>query len=128
MYLFGTNFFKYVVHEDANWDFRKADIGQELALTVKKTAHLLDTNSPDLRPFLKRGGKLILYHGWCDAAIPAENTIDYYRNAVRNVGARTPRSGCGCSWRRACNTVVRARGRMCLGRAGRVRAPTLGAT
>ncbi|MCC6535953.1 MAG: tannase/feruloyl esterase family alpha/beta hydrolase [Bryobacterales bacterium] len=93
MYLFGTNFFKYVVHEDANWDFRKADIDKELALAVKKTAHILDANNPDVRPFLKRGGKLILYHGWCDAAIPAENTIDYYRNAVRKVGAKSAASG-----------------------------------
>jgi feruloyl esterase len=35
---------------------------------------------------MARGGKLILYHGWGDAAIPAPNTIDYYNSVVGKMG------------------------------------------
>ena len=43
-----------------------------------RTSHALDANDPDLKPFVARGGKLILYHGWNDPAISALNTIEYY--------------------------------------------------
>src|ERR1039458_673413 len=38
----------------------------------------MNATDPDLTKFQRRGGKLILYHGWSDAAIPPYNTIDYY--------------------------------------------------
>jgi feruloyl esterase len=44
-----------------------------------------------LRKFHARGGKLILYHGWCDAAIPAQNSIDYVRSVQKKMGADTAR-------------------------------------
>jgi feruloyl esterase len=37
---------------------------------------------------MARGGKLIMYHGWGDAAIPAPNTIDYYNSVVAALGQR----------------------------------------
>jgi feruloyl esterase len=33
-----------------------------------------------------------LYHGWCDAAIPAQNTIDYYRSVAARLGEKTAAS------------------------------------
>lgn len=36
---------------------------------------------PDLRRFFSRGGKLILWHGWADAAIPPEHTL-WFREAI----------------------------------------------
>ena len=32
------------------------------------------------------GGKLILYHGWNDPAIPAVNTVNYYEEVIGSVG------------------------------------------
>jgi feruloyl esterase len=40
-----------------------------------------------LKKFQARGGKLILYHGWSDAAIPGQNAIDYYQTVVKKMGA-----------------------------------------
>ena len=51
-----------------------------------KTSAALDAVNPDLTPFRSRGGKLILYHGWNDPAIPAINTINYYEDVVAKVG------------------------------------------
>jgi hypothetical protein len=45
--------------------------------------------SLDLREFRRAGGKLIIFHGWADSAIPPEGTLDYYqRLAERNGGLR----------------------------------------
>ncbi|MEV6449555.1 tannase/feruloyl esterase family alpha/beta hydrolase [Amycolatopsis sp. NPDC051716] len=35
--------------------------------------------SPDLSAFHRRGGKLLLWHGWADEAIPPAGTLDYYQ-------------------------------------------------
>ena len=43
---------------------------------------------PNLRRFFARGGKLIIWHGWADAAIPPEATLDYYDAMLRQSGAR----------------------------------------
>ncbi|GAB3413014.1 alpha/beta hydrolase family protein [Flindersiella endophytica] len=45
--------------------------------------------SLDLREFRRAGGKLVIWHGWADSAIPPEGTLDYYqRLADRNGGLR----------------------------------------
>ena len=54
----------------------------------EKTAKILNATDPNLKAFKARGGKLILYHGWNDAAISALNTINYYNDVVRKMGAR----------------------------------------
>ena len=44
---------------------------------------------PDLRAFQRRGGKLLLYHGWADAVVPPEDTIGYYERVKQLLGAET---------------------------------------
>jgi hypothetical protein len=39
---------------------------------------IYNATDPDLSAFARRGGKLILYHGWADSAIPPAATVDYY--------------------------------------------------
>jgi Tannase and feruloyl esterase len=39
-----------------------------------------------MKPFASRGGKLIVYHGWNDAAISALNTIHYYESVESKMG------------------------------------------
>ena len=87
LYLFSTNFFKYMVYNDANWDYKTFDVKKDLPAARKVAVHLSATN-PDLRKFAARGGKLILYHGWCDAAIPGQAVIDYYNSVVKKMGAK----------------------------------------
>jgi Tannase and feruloyl esterase len=43
---------------------------------------------PNLRRFFARGGKLIMWHGWADAAIPPEATLRYHAAMVRQSGVR----------------------------------------
>jgi Tannase and feruloyl esterase len=41
---------------------------------------------PRLRAFFERGGKLIIWHGWADAAIPPAATVAFYRSSLQNSG------------------------------------------
>ena len=45
-------------------------------------------DNPDLSGFRKRGGKLIIWHGWADALIPPEGAIDYYERVVEHAGGQ----------------------------------------
>jgi len=85
---FGVNFFKYVVYADPAWDYQTSPVDRNVKLADDKAAGVFNATDPDLRKFKDRGGKLILYHGWSDAAIPALNTIDYYQSVVRKMGAK----------------------------------------
>jgi len=52
----------------------------------KKFAHVFNATDPNLKPFASHGGKLIIYHGWNDAAISALNSINYYESVVSKMG------------------------------------------
>jgi feruloyl esterase len=43
---------------------------------------------PNLSRFFARGGKLIIWHGWADAAIPPEASLRYHASLLRQSGAR----------------------------------------
>jgi hypothetical protein len=49
-----------------------------------KTSVYLSAENPDLRPFARHGGKLLLYHGWADQHISPQGTIKYW-NTVNEV-------------------------------------------
>jgi hypothetical protein len=49
-------------------------------------ARILSGADPDLREFVARGGKLLLYHGAADAVVIPEPTIDYHEMATRALG------------------------------------------
>ena len=55
---------------------------------MRRPAQALNATDPDLKPFKARGGKLVLYHGWSDAAITPLNTIDYYESIVKKMGQK----------------------------------------
>jgi feruloyl esterase len=77
---FGNNFFTNIVYEDKAWDYRKFDPDRDVKKADEKTAAALNAIDSDLSKFRARGGKLILYHGWSDAAITPLNAIDYYKS------------------------------------------------
>jgi feruloyl esterase len=100
-YAYGTQFFRNMVFEDPAWDFHTFDPDHDGKLADDKLAGALNSNNPDLKRFEDRGGKLIVYHGfedrggklivyhgWSDAAIPGQNSIDYYLSVVRKMGRK----------------------------------------
>lgn len=87
-YILSTQFFKNMVFDNAAWDYHTFDADRDTKAADDKQSHNLNATDADLSRFSARGGKLILYHGWSDAAIAPQNTIDYYESVVAKAGAR----------------------------------------
>jgi feruloyl esterase len=76
--------FRYL-HDDENWDWRTFDLDRDTALANEK-AGFTNALQTDLSAFKKRGGKLLLYHGWNDHLIAPENTVNYYSGVLSTMG------------------------------------------
>ena len=87
LFAFGTQFFMNMVFDNPDWQFRTFDIDRDTKAADDKMAGILNSNNPDLTAFRNRGGKLILYHGWSDAAIAPQNAIDYVDSVSAKMGA-----------------------------------------
>lgn len=88
LYTFGTQFFSNMVFENASWDFKTFNLDRDMKIADDKLAADLNATDADLRRFKARGGKLILYHGWSDAAIPPQSTINYYESVLKRMGQK----------------------------------------
>jgi feruloyl esterase len=84
---FGTEYFKYVFYNNADWDWRAFDLEAAVALADAADYRLLNATNSDLRTFRQRGGKLLLYHGWADQNFSAASTVSYYESVRDTVGA-----------------------------------------
>ena len=80
-------FFKYMVFEDPDWNFRTFDFDNDLDFALEKVGGQLDSANPNLDRFLNRGGKLIVYHGWSDPDISPLASINYYEDVLSYYGA-----------------------------------------
>jgi feruloyl esterase len=85
-YAFGNGFFSSIVHQNKDWDYRTFHPDRDTKRADDEFASILNATNPDLSKFRARGGKLILYHGWSDAAITAVNAIDYYKSVKDPAG------------------------------------------
>src|SRR5262249_53151212 len=63
------------------------DFDQDPA-TLTRARKIYDAPAVDLRAFKDRGGKILLWHGWADAAVMATSSIGYYEDVMKNMGGR----------------------------------------
>jgi feruloyl esterase len=87
--LFSTGFLRNMVFNNSSWTYKGTNLSDSLSAADSKMAGILNSTDANLKPFQARGGKLILYHGWSDAAIPAANAISYYQNVTQAMGEST---------------------------------------
>ena len=78
MFAFGTQIFKYLVFNQPDWDYATYDFSN-FANDTRLAASFLNATNADLDAFKARKGRLILWHGWADPALPPQATVDYYR-------------------------------------------------
>jgi len=77
--------YKYLVAKDPAWDPTRFDPAVDVE-RMDAEAAVLNTVSPNLKPFFARGGKLLLYHGWSDQQNPASTSVNYFTSVVDTVG------------------------------------------
>ncbi|MBL0160357.1 MAG: tannase/feruloyl esterase family alpha/beta hydrolase [Bryobacterales bacterium] len=80
-----VDFWRYWVFFDPAWDPLTFDFDRDVAYADTRMS-FLTANSPDLRDFQKRNGKLLVYHGWADPVAPPEESIRYYESVSRTMG------------------------------------------
>ena len=77
--------YRYLAHQDPNWDWKTFNIDTDTAL-AKKQGGIIDAVETDMSKFKAHGGKLLLYHGWADPAIQPEHTVNYYNSVIAKMG------------------------------------------
>jgi feruloyl esterase len=82
-----VNYWRDQVTGDPNWDAAQLDLDKDLARARALDTAEVTATDPNLSAFVARRGKLLLWHGWTDGAIPAQNTIDYYESVLATTGA-----------------------------------------
>ncbi|MEZ5419506.1 MAG: tannase/feruloyl esterase family alpha/beta hydrolase [Vicinamibacterales bacterium] len=83
-----ANFRFLALEDDApGFSWRAFRYPQDLP-RLKTMSGILSPDDPDLRPFRKAGGRLIVYHGWADPGISALGTLDYVERVAAAVGGQ----------------------------------------
>ncbi|OYX47422.1 MAG: hypothetical protein B7Y90_13055 [Alphaproteobacteria bacterium 32-64-14] len=67
-YGFSAEFMRYFVKVDPTWDHSRTNLAT-LGSEMKSVQMTLSPTNPDLSAFRAHGGKLLMYHGWSDAAL-----------------------------------------------------------
>jgi feruloyl esterase len=71
-----------------NYDFRSFDFHVDVMRFDQQYADIINAESVDLSAFARRGGKMLVYHGWSDPLIPTYNTLEYWAELVDYYGGR----------------------------------------
>jgi feruloyl esterase len=88
MMYFGLGYFKDFVFEQPDWSLGTFDFDRDSEMALAKTGEALNATDTNLKPFAARGGKLLMYHGWNDPAIPALSSVEYYDGVVASMGKK----------------------------------------
>ena len=87
-FFFSTQAFGNLLFDNPAWDYKTFNLDRDGKAADEKLAPIINATDSNLSAFRARGGKLILYHGWSDAALPPVNTINYYKSVVAKLGER----------------------------------------
>ena len=83
---YATDFYKYVVFKNPNWDWRTFNFDSDLALADKIDNGMTNATDPNLKAFMSHGGKLLMYHGWADPQVAPMASVNYYKSVADRMG------------------------------------------
>jgi feruloyl esterase len=78
---------------DPTWDYRSIDFDRHVALADQSSLARVNASNPDISPYVRRGGKLILSGGWNNALVPAGAVLDYYTSVQATIGIEETQRG-----------------------------------
>ena len=87
-YAFATQGGAYLVFQDPAWNYRNFRLDRDTGIADKTMGQRLNAVDPDLKAYRNQGGKLILFHGWSDAALAPASSIEYYESVVAKMGRK----------------------------------------
>lgn len=90
MYL---SLFEHIVFPNRDFDYRDIDVASDLDRARAADGGILAATSADIEPFISRGGRLLIYHGWADQNIPPLGSVDYYEQVVATLGKARAEEG-----------------------------------
>ncbi len=73
-----------------DWDWTTFDWDRDVTRVDTVLGTKIDSMDPDLRPFQKDGGKLVMVQGWDDPLNAAALPIDYRRQVIAAFGSSMP--------------------------------------
>jgi hypothetical protein len=83
------DWYRYFLTRNPKWDWTSLtheSYEQLFKQSVDQFNEVFGTDNPDLAAFRKRGGKIVMWHGWADPLIYAGGSIDYYKRVQTAAG------------------------------------------
>jgi tannase/feruloyl esterase len=74
------------------WDYHTIRVPDDVERAVRADHGLLYGGDPNLTPFFRRGGKLLMYHGWADPLVSPDASLLMYRRINEAVGSAATNS------------------------------------
>jgi hypothetical protein len=92
---FGEDFVRYMALEDdpgPAYGIHQFDFEKDPA-RLDVMGSIYNATDPDLTAFREAGGKMLMWHGWADAIVTPQLTIDYYGQVEESMGGRDATRG-----------------------------------
>ncbi|MGN6820297.1 MAG: tannase/feruloyl esterase family alpha/beta hydrolase [Sphingomonas sp.] len=82
-----ADMFKYWVFDNPEWNWWTFNWGSDVDTMRARLSPMFDANDPNLSPFARAGGKLIMFMGWQDPVGTPLEAINYYRAVEARMGS-----------------------------------------
>ena len=74
--------------DDPGYDWKELDLGTDLE-KMQPMGRIMNATATDLSPFMDRGNKILMYHGWADVGVSPIMTVQYYEQVMETMGEQT---------------------------------------
>jgi len=84
---FANGFYTNMISSKEPVNVKTVNIETAVKLADEQQGRTFNADDPNLKAFAAHGGKLIMFHGWSDAALPPLGAVNYYSSVEAALGA-----------------------------------------